>query len=322
MMLRQVTLKKELILQDFMDVEYIPLETKDDFICQGLVLAIGKDIILARNRIRDGDIFIYDRKTGKGLKKINREGQGGEEYTFIQRIVLDEKQNEIFVLDHFSRKISVYDLDGNFKRSLKRGDELYFFHLYNFNQTSLITNNYWVTDKPAFTIISKQDGTTKQIQIPFKEKISMAVNYSDKAKDIYYNVIPDNYNPIIPYFDCWVLVEQSSDTVYKYQSDHKMIPIIARTPSVQSMNPEVFLFLGILTNRYYFMETVKKIESWVEEEPKSCSIPFNSSIKLTDVNFSYENNKNFNLKDINLEIKKGEFYWNSRAIRLRQNNPP
>ena len=73
----------------------------------------------------------------------------------------------------------------------------------------------------------------------------MAVNYSDKAKDIYYNVIPDNYNPIIPYFDCWVLVEQSSDTVYKYQSDHKMIPIIARTPSV-------------LTNRYYFMETVKK----------------------------------------------------------------
>ena len=51
--------KKELILQDFMDVEYIPLETKDDFICQGLVLAIGKDIILARNRIRDGDIFIY-----------------------------------------------------------------------------------------------------------------------------------------------------------------------------------------------------------------------------------------------------------------------
>ena len=81
---------------------------------------------------------------------------------------------------------------------------------------------------------------------------------SDKAKDIYYNVIPDNYNPIIPYFDCWVLVEQSSDTVYKYQSDHKMIPIIARTPSVQSMNPEVFLFLGILTNRYYFMETVKK----------------------------------------------------------------
>ena len=56
--------------EDVVSIQYIPLETKDDFICQGLVLAIGKDIILARNRIRDGDIFIYDRKTGKGLKKI------------------------------------------------------------------------------------------------------------------------------------------------------------------------------------------------------------------------------------------------------------
>lgn len=58
--------KKELILQDFMDVEYIPLETDSDFICEGFILAIGKDILLAKNRRNDGDIFIYDRKTGKG----------------------------------------------------------------------------------------------------------------------------------------------------------------------------------------------------------------------------------------------------------------
>ena len=60
---------------------------------------------------------------------------------------------------------------GILKEALNEVMNIYFFHLYNFNQTSLITNNYWVTDKPAFTIISKQDGTTKQIQIPFKEKI-------------------------------------------------------------------------------------------------------------------------------------------------------
>jgi hypothetical protein len=29
--------EKELILQDFMDVEYVPLETTDEFITQGLV---------------------------------------------------------------------------------------------------------------------------------------------------------------------------------------------------------------------------------------------------------------------------------------------
>ena len=33
--------KKELILQDFMDVEYVALETKDDFLNQGIVMDIG-----------------------------------------------------------------------------------------------------------------------------------------------------------------------------------------------------------------------------------------------------------------------------------------
>lgn len=34
--------KKELILQDFMDVEYVPLETTDDFITQGIVKATAR----------------------------------------------------------------------------------------------------------------------------------------------------------------------------------------------------------------------------------------------------------------------------------------
>ncbi|GHT69307.1 hypothetical protein AGMMS50239_35860 [Bacteroidia bacterium] len=38
-----------------------------------------------------------------------------------------------------------------------------------------------------------------------------------------------------------------------------MTPFIVRTPSIQSMDPEVFLFINILTDRYYFMNTVKKV---------------------------------------------------------------
>ena len=47
--------KKELILQDFMDVEYIALETTDEFLTQGLVQDVGKEYILATNRYNDGD---------------------------------------------------------------------------------------------------------------------------------------------------------------------------------------------------------------------------------------------------------------------------
>jgi len=41
--------EKELILQDFMDVEYIPLETNDEFVTQGVVMAIGNKYIIVKN---------------------------------------------------------------------------------------------------------------------------------------------------------------------------------------------------------------------------------------------------------------------------------
>ncbi|MGL5545863.1 MAG: 6-bladed beta-propeller, partial [Tannerellaceae bacterium] len=62
--------EKELILQDFMDVEYIPLDNSDEYITQGVVKAIGKNHIFVANRNFDGDIFVFDRK-GKGVNKIN-----------------------------------------------------------------------------------------------------------------------------------------------------------------------------------------------------------------------------------------------------------
>ncbi len=71
--------EKELILQDFMDVEYIPLETNEEFVTQGKVMAIGNEVILIKNWGNDGDLFVFDRKTGKVLRKINRKGQSGED---------------------------------------------------------------------------------------------------------------------------------------------------------------------------------------------------------------------------------------------------
>ena len=76
--------QKELILQDFMDVEYIPLETGGEFYTQGVVLDIGKEIIVVRNRVSDGDIFLFDRN-GKGLRKINRRGQDPKNIFQYQR---------------------------------------------------------------------------------------------------------------------------------------------------------------------------------------------------------------------------------------------
>jgi hypothetical protein len=42
--------KKDLTLQDFFDVEYIPLKTSDEFLTKGRVMDVGKDILLVANQ--------------------------------------------------------------------------------------------------------------------------------------------------------------------------------------------------------------------------------------------------------------------------------
>jgi hypothetical protein len=107
-------------------------------------------------------------------------------------------------------------------------------------------------------IISKQDGSVvREIQIPYKEKKTAMLTVQTRSDGTRLATGP-SVHPLILYLDRWILTELSSDTVYAYSLDHTMTPFMARTPSIQSMNPEVFLFPGILTDRYCFTESVKK----------------------------------------------------------------
>lgn len=247
--------QKELILQDFMDVEYIPLESTDEFITQGVVKAIGKDILLVTNRIMDGDIFVFSR-TGIGLRKINRFGRSGEEYLQITEIVLDEDNNEMFVIDYPARKILVYDLYGNFKRSFQFTDSSYYIYTYNYDRNQLICFKSDLqsieNEQSCHILISKQDGSiTRQVKLPITEIKTPALIMGEV------NVTPSFYLTI-PNEGAWVLTRTSSDTVYNYHPDGSITSFIIRAPSIHSMDPEVFLFPTAITGRYYFMQTIKK----------------------------------------------------------------
>ena len=252
--------KKELIIQDFMDVEYIPLQTTDDFINQGFVQEIGKEIIVVINRTGDGNIYVYDR-TGKALRKINRKGQGGEEYTYITKIILDEDNNEILVHDHHIKKIYVYDLYGNFKRSFSYRENTKgwpYTDMRNYNKTNLICFDEYNDKGRAFVLISKLDGSiTKKIDIPVKVlKFLMKLQF-DEANNRVNGMAPDPYNTILPFNGGKILLDVFSDTIYTFMPNKTLRPFIVRTPSVKSMDPEVVLILRLLSDRYYFMETVK-----------------------------------------------------------------
>ena len=254
--------KKELILHDFMDVEYIPLETTDEFLCQNNVQYIGTNFIVVKNLNSDGDIFIFDRN-GKGIRKINRLGQSGEEYTFATEIILDEDNDEMIVNDLMQKKLIVYDLFGKFKRSFQYQEGSKYQYIYNFDKEKLICRDdvfnafsnppySEISDKPPFIFVSKQDGSVvKDIKIPFIQQKTATLKGGNSIALI-------NYFPIIPFQDNFILTEHSSDTVFRYLPDDNLIPFMVRIPSIQSMNPEVFLFPRMLTERYYFIETIKK----------------------------------------------------------------
>jgi hypothetical protein len=252
---KSYSFKKELILQDFMDVEYIALETADEFITQGLPQDAGKEYLLVKNRNNDGDIFIFDRKTGKGVRKINRQGQGAEEYAGINGITLDETNGEIFVTSP-ANKILVYDLYGKFKRRLNLSQEVSsIFDYDNYNLIGYDMSDYYNKGKDRsksyHIIISKLDGSiTREIFIPFKTINTPVVTEGDRS-------VAGYFYQIRPSRGKWILMDTSSDTLYNYAPDGTLSPFIARTPSAHAMEPEVFLYMGIHTDRYYFMETVK-----------------------------------------------------------------
>ena len=249
--------KKELILQDFLDVEYIPLDdTNDDLLTNGIVSDIGKEVILVRNMGMTGDILVFDRN-GTGLRKINRKGQGAQEYASFVRAILDETNNEMYV--YGGNTIVIYDLFGTFKQKFVF-DGMFFTMVANFDSDHFICNESIEFENEKFNrfwVISKRDGSVKkEIQIPYKEKKRRTI-VDKNASPSGFADGPRNQE-LIPNRFSWILTEISSDTIYQLTSDYRMIPLIVRTPSVQSMIPEVFLFPSVLTDSYYFMQTAEK----------------------------------------------------------------
>jgi len=295
--------KKELILQDFMDVEYIGLETSDEFLCQGRVLDIGSDILLVSNYFDDGDIFVFDRN-GKGIRKINRLGQGGEEYTSIYGTALDEDNNEMFVNDVSGKKILVYDLYGKFKRSFRHDEGIRYVGIYNFDNRNLICEVDYDNKalEKLFIIVSKLNGSVvNKMPISYKQKKSTRIGNNNGRFIMYL------YSNILPFHDSWIFAEASSDTVFRFFPDFSMIPFIARTPSIQSMDPEIFLFPKILTDRYYFMDKVKKENNFTKTD-LIYDRQAKSIYEYTLYNDDYSNKQRVDM--ITCETKNGEIaFW-------------
>lgn len=165
------------------------------------------------------------------------------------------------------KRIKVYDLEGNFKRSLKQkteGDSQFYWEIFNYDKENLICYDEINAEIP-FLLVSKQDGSiTKEIRPSFKEKkyFFQVLRMENSTR----TAGPGSYSRITPFNGNWILLEPSSDTIYTLMSDCSLRPFIARTPPIHTMDPEVFLIPRLISNRYYFMEGIKNVYDFKKEE--------------------------------------------------------
>ncbi|MDL2245431.1 6-bladed beta-propeller [Parabacteroides sp. OttesenSCG-928-J18] len=248
---------KRLSLQEIAHVEYIPLETSEDFLWTGTPDAFTSRYIINKN-LTAGTIMLFDKK-GKSLHSFNRQGNGAEEYSQYSSILYDEKNDEITVIDVRKSKLLFYDLQGNFKRSLNLPEGKYYNHLMSFDDKNYIAYNKEYDNKlpDTYQFISKETGEiVDEVVIPATgEKISEFVHVTRAA-----NVIMFTFQtyPLIPTTTDFILHELSNDTIFSINSSKELRPLYVQTPSRTTMDPVLFLYPAANTRDHLFFYSVEK----------------------------------------------------------------
>ena len=241
--------KEERILQDLFEVEYVALETTDSFLTRGFIEAVSQHFLITYD-YNEGCLSLFDRTTGKGIRQIKRQGQGPEEFTSPSNVIIDEKREELFISDYSLRKILIYDMKGNFKRSFKTVDENYYTEFLDYDDGHLLAYKSPAgphDESSCHLLISKQDGSlTKEIRFPIDQVETPIFTHGKLTSTPFFYLTA-------PYGERWALTVTSSDTIYSFDADGNASPLIVRSPSIHGMDPQVFLYPTILTDRYYFL---------------------------------------------------------------------
>lgn len=255
----QVYQEKELNLKNIADVEYVYLESNDDYIFQGGLKYITKTTIAVYDQATGS--FLFFSKNGQPISKFNCKGDGPKEYVSMREFIYDEKAKELFVLTE--GKIIVYSSLGVYQRSIVIPKDAKISEVVNCDDASLLLRDENTKSLFPFLCISKIDGSVLDgIELPQRKDIILAVV---KQNEESISIIAASRNKIVKYDEGFLLTDHSIDTVFYYKKDKGKTPILVRTPSIQSMSPYVYLNSFIETGDYQFFQkiTVQEEENYL-----------------------------------------------------------
>ena len=259
--------KKDKLLRDMADIEYIPLETTDDVLLSDKTrLSYVSDKYIFINELDRGDMYVFNR-SGKIYSHFNHKGQSGREYIMLgadgRGVVFDEKNEEIFVCS-YPNSIQVYSLSGEYKRTLKIKLE-YHSKVFNFDDETLLFYDEYhldrdINSKPntkPYSLISKKDGSLISVlDIYLPERSSTYVTQTiekDKSgqEKMSCSILSFPFN--MYYGQDFMIADISSDTLYLLTQNKELTPLLTRKPSSHASDPKIIWAHLLTTDKYIFL---------------------------------------------------------------------
>ena len=259
--------EKEILLTDIADVTYLYLNSDDDdYLYRGTIYCVTKNTIVVCDYFL-GNILFFSND-GYPKSRFNHLGNGPEDYTRPSRIVYDEDADEVFIYSR-SSNIQVYSSTGEYKRKIVLPQETIVSSMISFDDQSLFLYDVSInlvpdrkretiddTDYPTqyysypFVRISKIDGKVLDYAVLPIAPISLTINIDGMR------ISPANMQRLIKCADRVHLCNPESDTVYMYGKDKSLIPVLYKTPAVDSTDPMIYLNNCSEAGQYQFLELV------------------------------------------------------------------
>jgi hypothetical protein len=251
---------KNLVLQDIARVEYVALETGDNFLVDYVRVHHMDDQILILSN-NNGDIMTFDRRTGKGLSSFNRKGRGPNEYVGVGSIAVDPRNNEMFVTASMSSSdgmpVYVYDMQGKPLRTLRFRGFGYTTQFALYDGERLLIHNSDLSDPSPYKLLSRADTAFTSLPIAFEGRDNLSVS------QILENGARAGVSPRVDALtrtgDGYVISETGLDTLYRWnKSAEALTPLMARVPSFGSMEYPIGLYCQGENSDYLFLRTIER----------------------------------------------------------------
>lgn len=237
--------KKEILLSEIADIQYVYMNEENDYIYGGNPLYVSDHTFVFYS---EGS-FLFFTKDGQPKSKFNHQGNGPDEYDYFSKVVYDEANDELYILSE--KRLIVYSSSGVHKRTiaLLLSDDKRITSMANYDNGSLL-----LFDSDNFVLISKADGSElKRLDVSSDEKVKL---YAIKQEEQRVSVIASTQNQIVNYKDGLLLSDYSTDTVYFFNKNKELIPVLIKQPSIHSMDPVIYVNAFVEAADYLFYRKI------------------------------------------------------------------